>query len=61
MDVGCMQISFKWHSDNFASLEQAFDPVININYAADFEELFLFIQIEFSYQTLSLFRPKKEY
>ena len=36
MDVGCMQISLKWHSDNFASLKQAFDPEININYAADF-------------------------
>ena len=36
MDVGCMQISLKWHSDNFATLDQAFDPIININYAADF-------------------------
>ena len=36
MDVGCMQISLKWHSDNFSTLEEAFDPVININYAADF-------------------------
>ena len=41
MDVGCMQISLKWHSDNFSTLEQAFDPKININYAADFlNELF---------------------
>ena len=32
MDVGCMQISLKWHSDNFATLEQAFDPVVNIKY-----------------------------
>ncbi|MDA9735086.1 transglycosylase SLT domain-containing protein, partial [SAR116 cluster bacterium] len=36
MDVGCMQISLKWHSDKFSTLEEAFDPVININYAADF-------------------------
>ena len=36
MDVGFMQISLKWHSDNFSTLEEAFDPVININYAADF-------------------------
>ena len=36
MDVGCMQISLKWHSDNFSTLEEAFDPLININYAADF-------------------------
>ena len=41
MDVGCMQISLKWHSDNFSTLEQAFDPKININYAAEFlNELF---------------------
>ena len=36
MDVGCMQISLKWHSDNFSTIEEAFDPIININYAADF-------------------------
>ena len=36
MDVGCMQISLKWHSNQFSSLEEAFDPKININYAASF-------------------------
>ena len=36
MDVGCMQISIKWHSENFSTLEEAFDPKRNINYAADF-------------------------
>ena len=36
MDVGCMQISIKWHSENFSTLEEAFDPKSNINYAADF-------------------------
>ena len=36
MDVGCMQISLKWHSENFSTLEEAFDPTRNINYAADF-------------------------
>ena len=36
MDVGCMQISLKWHSKQFSSLEEAFDPKININYAASF-------------------------
>ena len=43
MDVGCMQISLKWHSDNFSSTEEAFDPITNINYAADFlKKLFSF-------------------
>ena len=36
MDVGCMQISLKWHSNQFSSLEEAFDPEVNINYAASF-------------------------
>jgi len=36
MDVGCMQISLKWHSKQFSSLEEAFDPKINIKYAAYF-------------------------
>ena len=41
MDVGCMQISLKWHSNQFSSLEEAFDPKLNINYAAAFlKELF---------------------
>ena len=36
IDVGCMQISIKWHSMNFKSLEEMFDPKINIEYAAKF-------------------------
>ena len=36
LDVGCMQISLKWHSEKFLSLEEAFDPKVNINYAAAF-------------------------
>ena len=36
LDVGCMQISLKWHSKKFSSLEEAFDPKVNINYAAAF-------------------------
>ena len=36
LDVGCMQISLKWHSKKFSSLEEAFDPKVNINYAAIF-------------------------
>ena len=36
LDVGCMQISLKWHSENFKTLDEAFDPKINILYAAKF-------------------------
>ncbi len=36
LDVGCMQISLKWHSNNFQSVEDAFDPEKNILYAAKF-------------------------
>ena len=36
IDVGCFQINLGWHPDAFASLEQAFDPTANANYAAAF-------------------------
>jgi len=36
IDVGCMQINLLQHPDAFASLDQAFDPVINANYGALF-------------------------
>ena len=36
IDVGCMQVNQKWHGDGFASLEQAFDPAVNVDYAARF-------------------------
>ncbi len=36
IDVGCFQINLGWHPGAFASLEQAFDPVANANYAAAF-------------------------
>jgi hypothetical protein len=36
IDVGCMQINLHYHGDAFASVEQAFDPTINIAYAAGF-------------------------
>jgi len=35
-DVGCFQINFKWHNQNFASLESMFDPLENALYAAGF-------------------------
>lgn len=36
IDVGCMQINLKHHPSAFASLEEAFDPKNNIDYAARF-------------------------
>lgn len=35
-DVGCFQINFKWHGENFASIEEMFDPMANARYAARF-------------------------
>lgn len=34
IDVGCMQVNLRWHPDAFASLDDAFDPVANADYAA---------------------------
>lgn len=40
-DVGCFQINLRWHSKNFGSLQEAFDPDLNAAYAAQFlTELF---------------------
>ena len=36
IDVGCMQVNQRWHADQFASLEQATDPLANADYAARF-------------------------
>lgn len=36
IDVGCMQINLMHHPLAFPSLDQAFDPWINADYAADF-------------------------
>jgi hypothetical protein len=36
MDIGCMQISHYWHSENFTDLEEMGDPFTNIAYAAAF-------------------------
>ena len=41
IDVGCMQLNYRWHKGGFSSLEDMFDPIKNINYAAEFvKELF---------------------
>jgi len=36
IDVGCMQINLRYHGLAFQSLEEAFDPVVNVAYAARF-------------------------
>jgi hypothetical protein len=35
-DVGCFQINYKWHGENFASIEEMFQPLPNALYAAEF-------------------------
>jgi len=35
-DTGCFQINYRWHAENFASLEEMFDPLANARYAAAF-------------------------
>ena len=35
-DVGCFQINYRWHGENFPSMEHAFDPMGNALYAAGF-------------------------
>ncbi|WP_160000009.1 lytic transglycosylase domain-containing protein [Roseomonas sp. 18066] len=36
IDTGCMQINLRHHPNAFASLEDAFDPLTNVRYAAKF-------------------------
>jgi len=36
IDVGCMQVNLMYHPEAFASLEEAFDPALNVAYAASF-------------------------
>lgn len=35
-DIGCFQINYRWHGENFASVREMFDPVANARYAARF-------------------------
>lgn len=35
-DVGCFQINFKWHSENFRNIDEMFDPLNSALYAARF-------------------------
>ena len=36
IDVGCMQLNYRWHKGAFSSLDEMFDPEKNIQYAAKF-------------------------
>ncbi|NVO26315.1 lytic transglycosylase domain-containing protein [Donghicola sp. C2-DW-16] len=36
IDVGCMQLNYRWHGQAFSSIEDMFDPVSNAAYAAQF-------------------------
>ena len=36
IDVGCMQVNLHWHPKAFGSLDDGFDPVVNVDYAARF-------------------------
>ncbi len=36
VDVGCMQVNLETHPDAFATLEDGFDPAINVGYATRF-------------------------
>lgn len=35
-DVGCFQLNYRWHGENFSSIEAMFDPIEGANYAANF-------------------------
>ncbi|WP_372921388.1 lytic transglycosylase domain-containing protein [Roseovarius sp.] len=35
-DVGCFQINYKWHHQEFSSIEEMFEPMANARYAARF-------------------------
>ncbi len=36
IDVGCMQVNLHYHPEAFEDLDAAFDPVVNVAYAASF-------------------------
>lgn len=35
-DIGCFQLNWHWHGENFVSVAQMFDPLANASYAAGF-------------------------
>lgn len=36
VDIGCMQVNYRYHGKQFASVEDMFDPTRNVDYAARF-------------------------
>ena len=36
IDIGCMQLNYRWHGENFRSVEHILEPERNISYAARF-------------------------
>lgn len=36
IDIGCMQVNLRYHPHAFSSLDEAFDPMINMAYGAEF-------------------------
>ncbi len=36
IDVGCMQVNLFYHGNAFATIEEAFEPSVNVDYAGDF-------------------------
>lgn len=36
IDVGCMQVNYYWHGENFPAIEAMIDPETNIRYAVQF-------------------------
>ena len=36
IDVGCMQLNYRWHKVAFSSIDEMMDPELNIKYAAQF-------------------------
>ncbi|MFP7674696.1 lytic transglycosylase domain-containing protein [Marivita sp. S0852] len=36
IDIGCFQINYRWHAEEFRSLDDMFDPYQNALYAAEF-------------------------
>lgn len=36
LDIGCFQLNYRWHGENFSSVAQMFDPLENARYAARF-------------------------
>ena len=36
IDIGCMQLNYRWHKVAFSSVDEMMDPELNIKYAAQF-------------------------